>query len=50
MTCHHAMQCYGMTIRLVKWHFFFLPDLKRGCPTTIVIGDIHHICTYYKHQ
>ena len=29
---------------------FFLPDLKRGCPTTIVIGDIHHICTYYKHQ
>ena len=29
---------------------FFLPDLKRGCPTTIVIGNIHHICTYYKHQ
>ena len=50
MTCHHAMQCYGMTIRLVKWPFFFLPDLKRGCPTTIVIGNIHHICTYYKHQ
>lgn len=45
------MQCNAM-----EWPYawsngtFFLPDLKRGCPTTIVIGNIHHICTYYKHQ